>query len=73
MIIDKALPVMVTGATGYVAGRLVERLLNEGLTVHAPIRNPNNKDKVKYLNQLAEKSPGEIKYFQADLLEEVAI
>jgi len=70
MIIDKALPVMVTGATGYVAGRLVERLLNEGLTVHAPIRNPNNKDKLKYLNQLAEKSPGEIKYFQADLLEE---
>ena len=35
---------MVTGATGYVAGRIVEKLLSEGLTVHAPIRNPENKE-----------------------------
>ncbi len=69
MKIDTTKPVMVTGATGYVAGRLVEKLLNEGLTVHAPIRNPENPKKVKYLNQIAANSTGEIKYFKADLLE----
>ena len=33
--IDKNTPVCVTGATGYVAGWIVKRLLDEGLTVHA--------------------------------------
>ncbi len=67
--IDKSKPVMVTGATGYVAGWLVQKLLEEGLTVHAPIRNPNDKDKLKYLDEIEENSSGEIKYFEADLLE----
>lgn len=66
--IDKTKPVMVTGATGYVAGRLVEKLLSEGLTVHAAVRNPNDKEKTKYLNALAEKLSGTIVYFKADLL-----
>jgi len=59
---------MVTGATGYVAGRLVEKLLQEGLTVHAPIRSPENKEKTKYLDEIATNSPGKIEYFKADLL-----
>lgn len=66
--IDKTKPVMVTGATGYVAGRLVEKLLSEGLTVHAAIRNPDDKKKTKYLDELASKLSGSIKYFKADLL-----
>lgn len=70
MQIDKTKPVMVTGATGYVAGRIVEKLLNEGLTVHAPIRSPENKDKTKYLDAIASQSTGSIKYFKADLLNE---
>ncbi len=57
MQIDTSMPVMVTGATGYVAGRLVERLLEEGLTVHAAVRDPDNPDKLKYLNALAERTP----------------
>lgn len=68
--IDKTKPILVTGATGYVAGRLVEQLLNEGLTVHAAIRNPNDKEKTKYLDEIAAKSSGTIKYFKSDLLEE---
>ncbi len=40
--IDKNKPVMITGATGYVAGWIVKRLLDEGLTVHAPVRDPEN-------------------------------
>jgi len=66
--IDKTKPVMVSGATGYVAGVLVKRLLSEGITVHAPVRNPDDIEKIKYLSTLADKLPGEIKFFKADLL-----
>lgn len=68
--IDKSKPVMITGATGYVAGWIVKKLLEEGITVHAPIRSPENKEKTKYLDELAAKSSGNIKYFKADLLQE---
>lgn len=67
--IDKTLPVMVTGATGYVAGWLVKRLLDEGFTVHAPVRNPDDSSKLKYLDEIAARSPGKIRYFKADLLQ----
>jgi nucleoside-diphosphate-sugar epimerase len=61
-------PVMVTGATGYVAGRLVEKLLERGHTVHAAVRGPENREKLKYLDNLAEALPGRIRYFKGDLL-----
>lgn len=70
MQIDKTKPVMVTGATGFVAGWLVKKLLEDGITVHAAVRNPDNKEKVKHLDEIAAKSPGSIKYFKSDLLEE---
>jgi dihydroflavonol-4-reductase len=66
--IDKSKPVMVSGATGYIAGLLVKRLLTEGITVHAPIRNHKSREKTKYLNSLAQQLPGTIRYFEADLL-----
>lgn len=68
--IDKTKPVMVTGATGYVAGWIVKALLEDGATVHTPVRNPDNPEKLKYLNAVAEKAPGTITYFKADLLED---
>ncbi len=61
---------MVTGATGYVAGWLVKKLLEDGLTVHAAIRNPDNAQKIAHLEELAANSPGNIKYFKSDLLHE---
>jgi nucleoside-diphosphate-sugar epimerase len=70
MNIDKSKPVMVTGATGYVAGWLVKQLLEDGLTVHAAVRNPDNQQKVAHLNEIAAKSSGSIKYFKSDLLQE---
>lgn len=60
---------MVTGATGYVAGWLVKKLLEAGLTVHAPVRNPAKAEKHAHLDQIAAENPGSIKYFAADLLE----
>jgi len=68
--IDPKTPVLVTGATGYVAGRLVEKLLQQGHTVHAAVRDPENQKKLQYLNSLAETSPGSIRFFKSDLLEE---
>lgn len=69
MTVDTDHPVVVTGATGYVAGRLVERLLAEGLTVHAAVRDPDRRDRLAPLERLAERLPGRIRHFRADLLE----
>ncbi|PWJ45059.1 NAD-dependent epimerase/dehydratase family protein [Sediminitomix flava] len=70
--IDKSKPVMVTGANGYVASWLVKRLLDEGITVHAAVRNPNNEEKIGHLKEAAANTTGEIKFFKADLLTEGA-
>lgn len=61
---------MVTGATGYVAGHIVRRLLEEGLTVHAPVRDPDYPQKLQHLDALATSNPGEIRYFKANLLDQ---
>jgi nucleoside-diphosphate-sugar epimerase len=59
---------MVTGANGYVASWLVKRLLDDGLTVHAAVRNPNDEKKIAHLKEAAAKSSGQIKFFAGDLL-----
>ena len=66
---DTTRPVMITGATGYVAGRIIERLLGEGFTVHATVRDPSKAEKLTTLDALAERLPGTIQYFKADLLD----
>lgn len=66
----KETKVMITGATGYVAGWIVKKLLDEGYIVHAPVRNPDDPEKLKYLNELSANAPGEIHFFKADLLTE---
>jgi nucleoside-diphosphate-sugar epimerase len=66
--IDKSKPVLVTGATGYVAGVVIKELLDEGVTVHATVRDASKKDSFQYLQDVADQSPGTIKFFSADLL-----
>lgn len=65
-------PVLVTGANGYIASWLVKLLLDNGNTVHATVRNPEDKSKVGHLEKLAKHSPGELKLFKANLLEATA-
>lgn len=67
--IDKSAPVLVTGANGYVASWLVKRLLEEGITVHAAVRSPDNDEKVGHLKDLAKLASGELKFFKADLMQ----
>ncbi|MCA8953180.1 MAG: NAD-dependent epimerase/dehydratase family protein [Planctomycetes bacterium] len=66
--IDTSAPVLVTGASGYIAGWLVARLLSEGHTVHAAVRSPDDPTKVGHLDEMARDSSGSIRYFGADLL-----
>jgi len=68
--IDTSKPVLVTGATGFVAGWIVKELLDAGATVHAAVRDPNNAAKLKHLTDIASNSPGTIRFFASDLLQE---
>lgn len=65
---DMSAPVLVTGATGYVAGWLVKRLLETGYTVHATVRDPSDPAKVGHLTRMGDDLPGTIRLFAADLL-----
>lgn len=59
--------VCVTGATGYVAGSIIQRLLATGHTVHATCRAPEKEESVAHLKAFpgADKN---LKLFKADLL-----
>ncbi|MDX1805090.1 MAG: NAD-dependent epimerase/dehydratase family protein [Alcanivorax sp.] len=61
--------VMVTGASGYIAGWIVKSLLEAGHTVHATVRDPNKAASVDHLKSIAEQAPGTLKLFKADLLD----
>jgi nucleoside-diphosphate-sugar epimerase len=64
----KTQPVLVTGASGYIAGWIIKYLLEAGYTVHATVRDPNKQSSVAHLLRMAEKSTGTLKLFKADLL-----
>jgi dihydroflavonol-4-reductase len=67
MKIDTSSPVMVTGSTGYIGGVLVKQLLEAGLTVHCPVRDPTNGSKLRHLKNL--EGSERLKFYEADLLE----
>lgn len=54
---------MITGATGYIGGALLDRLIEEGNTVHALVRNVGN----------AASLPAEAKIFEGDLFDNNAL
>ena len=67
--IDTKQKVLVTGATGFVAGWIIKRLVEEGVCVHAAVRDPENEVKVAHLKRLSKKGPGSVVLFKADLTE----
>lgn len=69
-VIDPQAPILVTGASGYVAGWLVKQLLEAGHSVHATVRDPAKKSSVAHLEKIAANSPGKLHLFKADLLDE---
>ena len=68
--IDPQKPVLVTGASGYIASWIVKGLLEQGRTVHGSVRDISQKDKVAHLYELAAQTPGTLHLFEADLLQE---
>ncbi len=70
MKIDTSHPVLVTGANGYLASWIVKDLLEAGCTVHATVRDPSNTAKTGHLLAAAEKAPGTLKLFAADLMQD---
>lgn len=61
--------VLVTGASGYIAGWIIKYLLEAGHTVHATVRDPKKPASVDHLKKMAVGTPGTLKLFRADLLE----
>lgn len=66
----KTMPILVTGASGYIASWLIRYLLEAGHTVHATVRNPNKEESVRHLKQSAENQSGVLRLFAADLLKQ---
>lgn len=66
---NTASTVLVTGASGYIAGWIIKALLDQGHTVHGTVRDPNKQQSVAHLHKMAEGTPGELKLFKADLLD----
>lgn len=68
--INKENPILVTGATGYIASWIIKQLIDEGYTVHGTVRSLANKEKYAHLLNIAEQGSGKLSLFEADLLEE---
>ena len=67
--VDTKKKVLVTGATGFIAGWMIKQLVEAGVCVHAAVRDPDNEEKVGHLKQLSQKGPGSVVLFKADLTE----
>ncbi|KAK9842550.1 hypothetical protein WJX81_005642 [Elliptochloris bilobata] len=62
--------VVVTGASGFVAGELVKQLLAKGYTVRGTVRSLGSVYKVAHLIALGQALPGTLELHEADLLQE---
>ena len=68
--LDTDQPILLTGASGYLASWIAHYLLQQGHTVHGTVRDPHDVYKVGHLDLLDRKHPGKLVLFKADLLEE---
>jgi nucleoside-diphosphate-sugar epimerase len=68
--IDPTKPVLVTGATGYVASWIVRHLLEDGYVVRGTVRDPGKASGLDHLQALAEAHPGKLTLHKADLLDQ---
>ncbi|MCK5102951.1 MAG: NAD-dependent epimerase/dehydratase family protein, partial [Cyclobacteriaceae bacterium] len=68
--LNKEKPILVTGATGYIASWIIKLLVDDGYTVHGTVRSLANKDKYAHLSEIDKSGDGNLKLFEADLLDE---
>lgn len=67
--IDKGKPVLVTGGTGYMASWIIKMLIEQGIDVHATVRDPARARQVDPLKTLGKNSKGQLKLFKSDLMD----
>ncbi|PZT92256.1 MAG: diaminohydroxyphosphoribosylaminopyrimidine deaminase [Gordonia sp. (in: high G+C Gram-positive bacteria)] len=67
---DPTAPVLVTGASGYIASWIVRYLLEGGYTVRATVRNPDKAQGLEHLHRLSTQHPGHLTLHRADLLDQ---
>ncbi|MEZ4937869.1 MAG: aldehyde reductase [Crocinitomicaceae bacterium] len=70
MAADKSLPIVVTGASGYIASWIVKFLLEDGYLVRGTVRSTKAFAKIAHLVKLQETFPGKLELFEADLMQE---
>lgn len=61
---------LVTGATGFVAGHVIEELLTHGHRVRGTVRSLRDPGRVAHLRALAERTGGSLELVEADLLDD---
>jgi nucleoside-diphosphate-sugar epimerase len=61
-------PVVVTGASGFIASWVLKQLLESGAQVRATVRALNDHRRVAHLKALGDAAPGQLTLFEADLL-----
>jgi nucleoside-diphosphate-sugar epimerase len=69
-MINKEIPVLVTGGSGYIASWVVQQLLEQGYKVKATVRNKSKVAKVDHLLELQKQFTGKLELYEADLLKE---
>ena len=61
-------PILVTGATGFVASHIIKQLLEQGYKVRGTVRSLANKEKYKFLYELVPEKKDNIQFVEASLL-----
>lgn len=67
--IETEKPILLTGASGYMASWIAHYLLEQGHTVHGTVRDQHDIYKVGHLDILDRKHPGKLVLFRADLMD----
>lgn len=60
-------PILVTGASGYIASYCIKYLLERNLKVRGTVRSLNNKQKYEFLYKLCPEKNANLELFEADL------
>jgi len=66
---SKTAPILVTGATGYLASHIIKLLLEQGHHVRGTVRSLKNKDKYQFLYDLVPEKKENLEFAEADLLD----
>jgi nucleoside-diphosphate-sugar epimerase len=66
---SKTSPILVTGATGYVASHIIKQLLEQGHYVRGTVRSLKNKEKYQFLYDLVPEKSQNLEFAEADLLD----